>query len=102
MFDQYRFLRRGVDDKPGINGDTVPPDTGTGFQNVDPRVSVCKGDDFPHIDVESVADNREFVGKCYLNIPGGIFGEFAHLGCPGVGFKDLAGYKGPVKLGDFF
>ena len=63
----------------------MPTDSRPWLQDVDARMVISKLDKFPDINSKLSADNRQFVGKCYIHISKGVFCQLAHLGCSGIG-----------------
>ena len=80
----------------------MPAYAATGLENVYARVFVGQGDEFPDVDAGFVADEREFVGKGDLHVARGVFGQFAHFGCFGIGAVQLAFDEPGIKSDGFF
>ena len=87
----------GVDDEPGVDGDAVSADAGAGLQDVDAGVAVGEIDQFPDVDPEFVADQREFVGVGDVDVAVGVFGEFAEFGGARMGGEAGAFDEGFVE-----
>lgn len=67
-------------DEVWVDGDAVSAHSAARLQDVDARMLVCEGDEFPHVDARLVADERQLVGEGNLHVARGVFGEFAHFG----------------------
>ena len=81
--DHPGLLREGGGQEIRIDGDAVPADAAAGVQDVYARMPVGQADEFPDVDPRLVADERQLVGEGNLDVPAGIFRQFAHLGGPG-------------------
>lgn len=75
----------------------MPAHAGAGLQDVDARVAVGQADQFPHIDVELVADDGQLVGKSDVDVAEAVFGELAHFCRAGVGDDAFALHEGFVQ-----
>ena len=92
-----RLLGISRDDKIRIDRDTVAADARAGTEYVDTRMAVGKPYEFPDVDAGLVTDQRQLVGKRYLNIARRVFRQFAHLGRARVGGEQLALDKASVE-----
>ncbi|EEF93744.1 hypothetical protein CATMIT_01623, partial [Catenibacterium mitsuokai DSM 15897] len=70
-----------------------------GLEDVDARMAVGQPDQFPHVDAELVADDRQLVGEGDVDVAEGVLGELAHLGGARVGDDALAAHEAAVQLG---
>ena len=68
-------IGRRIDNKPWIDRNAVSADARPRPQYVHPRMTIRKVNDFPDIDIKSVADKRELVGKRNVCVAKGIFGQ---------------------------
>ena len=97
--DEPGLLRCGRDDEPWVDGDAVATHTGTGVEDVDPRVTVGEANDLPHVEAELLTDLRQLVREGDVDVTEGVLRQLGHLGRGRVGEQDLAGDEGAVQLG---
>ncbi len=95
--DDASLVRVGIDDEPGVNGNAVPAHAGARLQDAHARMAVSQADEFPDVDIELVADDRQLVGKRYVDVAEAVLGQLAHLGGAGIGDDALAFDKGLVE-----
>ncbi|MCY1522998.1 hypothetical protein D9M68_578790 [compost metagenome] len=60
-------------------------------------MTVGQRNQLPNINIKLIADNRQFVGKCDIDVTKAIFGEFGHFGCTRIRNDTLAFYKNFVE-----
>lgn len=66
-------------DEVWVDGYAVSAHSAARLQDVDARMLVCEGNEFPHVDARLVADERQLVGEGNLHVARGVFCKFAHL-----------------------
>ncbi|MNZ59700.1 hypothetical protein D3C78_777440 [compost metagenome] len=74
-------------------------DAWSGLQDIDARVAVGQVDQFPDIDIQLVADDRQFIGEGDIHVAEAVFGQLAHFGGAGVGDHALAFDEDLVQAG---
>ncbi|MCY1312788.1 hypothetical protein D9M70_632420 [compost metagenome] len=96
--NQFGLLRGLTNDEPGIDSDTVTTDAGTWLENVDARMAVGQPDELPNIDIQFVADNRQFVSKGDIYVTKTIFSQFAHFRGASIGNNTFAFHENLVEF----
>ncbi|MOA39331.1 hypothetical protein D3C78_1610990 [compost metagenome] len=79
-----------ADNKPGINSNAVSTYPRTRLQDIDPWVAVGQADQFPDVDVQLVADDRQLVGEGDVHVTEAVLRQLAHFRSAGVGDDALA------------
>ena len=72
---EARLGRCGVDDEPRVDGDAVSADTGSWLKDLHARVAIGQADEFPDIDAQLVADQRELIGKGDVDVAVSVLGQ---------------------------
>ena len=97
--DEAGLFRGAVHDEPRIDGNAVTADAGAGLQDIHAGVVIGQTDEFPDVDLETVADDGQFVGKGDSGVAGGVFGELAHFRGAGVGEEQFPLDEDTIDLG---
>lgn len=74
-------LGRLINDEPGIHCNAVTADACTRLQDIDAWMNIYSTDDGPNINVELVADHRQFVREGYIDVPECVLGQLRHYFC---------------------
>ncbi len=64
-----RVISERLPREPGIDADAVTADSRPGFENVDARVTIGEGDDFPGIDIDFSLRMESSLAKAMLTSP---------------------------------
>src|SRR5688500_1566687 len=85
-FYQPRFFLKLMDQKPWVNRYTMPADTRTWLQNINPWMLVGEVDQVVNIQAFSLAKNRKLVRERDIHIAKRVLCEFDHFGHARIGF----------------
>ena len=96
------FGRRSVDDEPRVDRDAMSTDPRTRLEDLHARMTICEADEFPDVDAELIADERELIGEGDIHVAEGVLGQLGELGRASVGQEDLRGAEGGVEIAGLF
>ena len=100
--DELRLDGEVGRDEIGVDCDAVSAHAASRLQDVDARMLVGEGDEFPYVDSGFVADERKLVGEGDLHVARGVFRQLAHFCGFAVCLVERALHELAVKADGFF
>ncbi|MHC3947932.1 hypothetical protein ACI0FT_02673 [Alcaligenes nematophilus] len=70
----------------------------TWLQNINAWVTVSQADQFPHINIQAIANQGQLVGKCDIHVAEAVLCQFAHFGSASIGWYQGTFHKNSVQL----
>ncbi|QGG47285.1 Putative nucleotide sugar dehydrogenase [Heliorestis convoluta] len=95
--NQPRLLRRRIHNKPRIHCNTMTTHPRSRLQNTHPRMAIGQINQFPHIHIQTLANQRKLIGKSNIHITKRILRQLRQLRRPSRRQQNLPLHKRLIK-----